>query len=113
MWVWLQGVCGMHPHLRLHQSRLSNSPVVEQLINTADEAVEIKENREDKGHTGDLRMRNKKKKRQNSWKTVPRHEEANEPCSDCYIMYTLKIIWLGMTADVPADIQIGINVAWV
>lgn len=52
----------MHPHLRLHQSRLSNSPVVEQLINTADEAVEIKENREDKGHTGDLRMRNKKKK---------------------------------------------------
>lgn len=49
---------------------------MERLINTADEAVEIKESREDKGHTGDLRMRGK---------TPEREREscgtANEACS--------------------------------
>lgn len=37
---------------------------MERLINTADEAVEIKESREDKGHTGDLRMRGKTPERE-------------------------------------------------
>lgn len=66
----------MHSHLSLQQSRLSNSPVVERLINTADEAVEIKESREDKGHAGDLGMRDKSK--------TPEKEscgEANEACN--------------------------------
>ncbi len=66
----------MHSYLSLQKSRLSNSPIVEQLINTADEAVEMKESSEDKGHAGDLRMRNKGK--------TPEREscgEANEACN--------------------------------
>lgn len=49
----------MHSHLSLHESRLSNSTVVKHLINTADEAMEIKESKDDKGHTGDLRMKDR------------------------------------------------------
>lgn len=51
----------MYSHLSLQLSRLSNSPVVEQLINAADEAVRIRESSEGKDHTAYLRKRNKKK----------------------------------------------------
>lgn len=57
--VWLRGV--YVPHLSLQLSRLSNSPVVEQLINAADEAVRIRESSEGKDHTAYLRKGNKKK----------------------------------------------------
>ncbi len=50
---------------------------MERLINAADEAVGIKESREDKGHTGDFRMRDKNK-------TPDRKScgEASEACND-------------------------------
>ena len=56
LWECGCGVC-MHSHLGLQQSRLSNSLDVEWLISTADEVVEIKEVR---GHTGDLRIQDKR-----------------------------------------------------
>lgn len=59
----------MQSCLSLHESRLSNSPIVEWLINIADEAAEIKANREDKGRARDLEVRDQT-------------GGANEACSD-------------------------------
>lgn len=52
---------------------------MQRLINTADEAVEIKESREDNGHAGDLRMRDKTPER-------VRYGEANEACNNWLCM---------------------------
>lgn len=99
----------MHSHFSLQQSRLSNSPAVEQLISTADEAVGKKESRGDKGHTGDLIMRDKNK-------TPDREVAVERPMRHAttgYITYALEMISLGMIIDFPVDMQIGISVVWV
>lgn len=49
----------VYSHLSLQSSRLSNSPVLEQLINAADEVVGIKEGSKDKDHTANLRLGDK------------------------------------------------------
>lgn len=45
----------MYSHLSLQSSRLSNSPVLEQLINAADEAVRVRESSEGKDRTAYLK----------------------------------------------------------
>lgn len=74
----------------LPQSRLSNSPVVEQLINTTDEAVVIKVSNKDKDHTGYLEMEDK-----------CRIDGAAER--------PMRLISLEMIINLLVDIQIGVN----
>lgn len=76
---------------------------MEQLINTADGAVEIKESRQDKGHAGDFRMRDE-------GETPERgglRRGAMRRAATSHITYAPRIICLGMIIDFPVDIQMG------